>query len=98
MTASAIPATETSGSLPSDRSAALGRLKLRDAGFRFMTFGSASLVLILLLGVAITLFIGAWPAFQHFGLDFFIRACPHLSQASAQTSCRPAEKLRAVFS
>jgi len=72
MTASAIPATETSGSLPSDRSAALGRLKLRDAGFRFLTFGAASLVLILLLGVAITLFIGAWPAFQHFGLDFFI--------------------------
>jgi phosphate transport system permease protein len=72
MTASAIPATESSGSLPSDRSAALGRLKLWDAGFRFMTFGSASLVLILLLGVAITLFIGAWPAFQHFGLDFFI--------------------------
>jgi phosphate transport system permease protein len=72
MTASAIPATETSGSLPSDRSAALGRLKLWDAGFRFMTFGSASLVLILLLGVAITLFIGAWPAFRHFGLDFFI--------------------------
>src|SRR5271156_2151911 len=72
MTASAIPATETSGSLPSDRSAALGRLKLRDAGFRFMTFGSASLVLILLLGVAITLFIGAWPAFSHFGLDFFL--------------------------
>ena len=70
MTASAIPATETSGSLPSDRSAALGRLKLRDAGFRFMTFGSASLVLILLLVVAITLFIGAWPAFQHFGPIF----------------------------
>jgi phosphate transport system permease protein len=39
-----------------------------------MTFGSASLVLILLLGVAITLFIGAWPAFQHFGLDFFVSA------------------------
>jgi len=72
MTASAIPATETSGSLPSDRSAALGRLKFRDAGFRFMTFGAASLVLILLLGVAISLFIGAWPAFRHFGLDFFI--------------------------
>src|SRR5271170_2307998 len=71
MTASAIPATETSGSLPSDRSAALGRLKFRDAGFRFMTFGAASLVLILLLGVAISLFIGAWPAFRHFGLDFF---------------------------
>src|SRR5271168_5643828 len=26
------------------------------------------------------------------------RACPHLSQASAHTSCNPAEKLRAVFS
>src|SRR5271168_4474142 len=25
------------------------------------------------------------------------RACPHLSQASAQTSCNPARKLRAVF-
>jgi tetratricopeptide (TPR) repeat protein len=27
-----------------------------------------------------------------------LRACPHLSQASAHTSCNPAEKLRAVFS
>jgi hypothetical protein len=26
------------------------------------------------------------------------RACPHLSQAKAQTKCRPARKLRAVFS
>ncbi|HEY3721366.1 MAG TPA: phosphate ABC transporter permease subunit PstC [Roseiarcus sp.] len=37
-----------------------------------MTFGAASLVLVLLLGVAISLFIGAWPAFQRFGLDFLI--------------------------
>src|SRR5271167_3793754 len=72
MTASAIPATETTGSLPADRSAALGRLKFWDVGFRFMTFGAASLVLLLLLGVAISLFIGALPAFRHFGLDFFI--------------------------
>ena len=28
----------------------------------------------------------------------YTRACPHLSQASAQTSCSPARKLRAVFS
>jgi hypothetical protein len=28
----------------------------------------------------------------------FSRACPHLSQARAQTKCRPARKLRAVFS
>ena len=27
-----------------------------------------------------------------------IRACPHLSHARAQTKCRPARKLRAVFS
>jgi phosphate transport system permease protein len=72
MTASAIQATESSGSLPRDRSGALGRLKVWDAGFRFMTFGAASLVLFLLLGVAISLFIGALPAFRHFGLDFFI--------------------------
>jgi phosphate transport system permease protein len=72
MTASAIQATESSGSLPRDRSDALGRLKVWDAGFRFMTFGAASLVLFLLLGVAISLFIGALPAFRHFGLDFFI--------------------------
>jgi phosphate transport system permease protein len=70
MTASAIQAS--SGSLPRDRSGALGRLKVWDAGFRFMTFGAASLVLFLLLGVAISLFIGALPAFRHFGLDFFI--------------------------
>ena len=72
MTASAIQSTERSGSLPGDRTSALARLKLWDAGFRFMTFGAASLVLFLLLGVAISLFIGALPAFQHFGLDFFI--------------------------
>ena len=37
-----------------------------------MTLAAALLVLLLLLGVAISLFIGAWPAFQHFGFDFFI--------------------------
>ncbi len=72
MTASAIPATETTRSLPRDRSAVLGRLRLWDSGFRVMTLAAALLVLVLLLGVAISLFIGAWPAFQHFGLDFFI--------------------------
>ena len=72
MTASAIQATESSDSLPRDRSGALGRLKIWDAGFRYMTFGAALVVLLLLLGVAISLFIGAVPAFRHFGLDFFI--------------------------
>ena len=48
--------------LPQDRARALGRLKFGDAGFRLMTFAAALVVLLLLLGVAISLFIGAWPA------------------------------------
>ena len=37
-----------------------------------MTFGAAMVVLLLLLGVAISLFIGAWPAFKTFGFDFLL--------------------------
>ena len=36
-----------------------------------MTLGSALIVLVLLAGVAISLFVGAWPAFREFGLGFF---------------------------
>ena len=57
---------------PVDRTRALGRLKFADSGFRIMTVAAALLVLALLLGVAVSLLIGAWPAFQHFGLDFFV--------------------------
>jgi phosphate transport system permease protein len=55
-----------------DRAQALARLKGADSGFRAMTLAAALLVLALLLGVTVALFLGAWPAFQHFGLDFFI--------------------------
>jgi phosphate transport system permease protein len=72
MTATAIENTEAARSVPMDRSRALGRLKLVDSSFRVMTIGSALVVLALLLGVAISLFIGAWPAFKTFGLDFFV--------------------------
>jgi len=72
MTASALEATQNSQILPMDRTRALGRLKFADSGFRVMTIASALLVLALLLGVAVSLFIGAWPAFQHFGLHFFV--------------------------
>ncbi len=72
MTASALEAIENSQILPMDRTRALGRLKFADSGFHIMTVASALLVLALLLGVALSLFIGAWPAFQHFGLDFFV--------------------------
>ena len=39
------------------------------------------------------------PRTDHGGISCTLpRACPHLSQASAQTSCNAARKLRAVFS
>jgi phosphate transport system permease protein len=72
MTASAIETVDTTRSVPKDRSSALNRLKFADNSFRIMTFAAALVVLALLLGVTISLFIGAWPAFSHFGLNFFI--------------------------
>ena len=72
MTVSALPNSQAAHSAPMDRSAALGRLKLADGTFRAMTLVSALAVLLLLLGVAISLFIGAWPAFAHFGFDFLL--------------------------
>jgi phosphate transport system permease protein len=72
MTATSIEGAATAQSVPMDRSRALGRLKLADSGFRLMTLFSATLVLILLLGVAVSLFVGSWPAFKTFGFDFFI--------------------------
>ena len=72
MTASAIENSEAVRSAPMDRSQALGRLKAADTGFRLMTLASACVVLVLLVGVAVSLFIGSWPAFKTFGLDFFV--------------------------
>jgi phosphate transport system permease protein len=72
MTAFPMPAVETARSAPADRSGALKRMRTADTSFRVMTFAAALVVLALLLGVTISLFIGAWPAFSHFGLDFFI--------------------------
>jgi len=53
-----------------ERANALRRMKTGDASFRLMTQAAAFVVLALLLGVAISLFIGAWPAFREFGLGF----------------------------
>jgi phosphate transport system permease protein len=55
-----------------DRASALGRHKTADSTFRWMTLAAALLVLVLLLGVATSLFIGAWPAFHEFGFGFLI--------------------------
>jgi phosphate transport system permease protein len=55
-----------------DRARALGRLKLADSAFHWMTVGSALIVLMLLAGVAVSLFLGAWPAFHEFGFGFLV--------------------------
>ena len=70
MTVSAISTESVPQSLPMDRSSALGRMKFADTAFRVTTQIAATVVLLLLLGVAISLFIGAWPAFSHFGFGF----------------------------
>src|SRR5271157_6104023 len=71
MTATAIQTQGGAHSSAMDRARALSRLKFSDSGFRLMTLASALIVLILLAGVAIGLFIGAWPAFREFGVGFF---------------------------
>jgi phosphate transport system permease protein len=70
MTATALQSPSAAHSSPIDRSRALGRLKVLDNSFRLLTLGSAVLVLVLLLGVVVALFIGAWPAFREFGVGF----------------------------
>ena len=64
MTATAIRTAERQALFGNGaRARACGRLKFSDSGFRRLTLAAALIVLILLLGVAISLFIGAWPAF-----------------------------------
>src|SRR5271166_2270855 len=72
MTATAIQTPAGTHSSAMDRERALGRLKFSDNTFRLMTLASALIVLILLAGVAISLFVGAWPAFREFGINFFV--------------------------
>ena len=72
MTSTALPSAQPARTAAFDRARARGRLKNADSSFRVMTLAAALVVLALLLGVAISLFIGAWPAFREFGLGFFI--------------------------
>jgi phosphate transport system permease protein len=63
------------GSAPNIVSAAtrlrrLGRLRLSDAVFRYLTLAAAMSVLVALTGVIIALIIGSLPAFEAFGLNF----------------------------
>ena len=72
MTSTAVETAPATGAPTLDRARALARLRGADSSFRIMTLIAALVVLVLLLGVAISLFIGAWPAFHAFGFDFFI--------------------------
>ena len=70
MTATTLQTPSGARSSPMDRARALARLKFSDDGFRLLALGAAVLVLVLLLGVMISLFLGALPAFREFGVGF----------------------------
>lgn len=52
--------------------AVMGRLRSRDARFRFLTRGAAVLVLLLLGGILVSLVQGALPALRAFGFNFLV--------------------------
>lgn len=53
-----------------DRSAVLKRLRHGDLAFLWATRVSAWIVLLILGGIILSLFVGAWPAIKAFGVDF----------------------------
>jgi phosphate transport system permease protein len=53
-----------------DRAATLRYFRIGDVTFRSMTLVSALFVLLLLSGVMVSLFIGAWPALSTYGIGF----------------------------
>jgi len=85
MTVTALQSSSAAHSSPIDRSRALGRLKFLDNGFRLLTFGAAVLVLVLLLGVVVSLFIGAWPAFR----ELASASCSRTPGARQRTNSAP---------
>jgi phosphate transport system permease protein len=72
MTASALERADQGRSAAEQRALALGRFKVGDATFQYLTLSASLIVLVLLLGVAILLFIGAYPAFKEFGFGFLL--------------------------
>jgi phosphate transport system permease protein len=66
-----------------DRAKALKAFALSDNTFYWLTRLSAMTVLLLLGGIIVSLFIGAWPAIQHFGFSFLTtqRWAPQLEPA-----------------
>jgi phosphate transport system permease protein len=67
-------AIETQAAAPAakTRAAILKGMKFNDDVFRILTLTAALVVLGILAGVIVSLAVGAWPAFQTFGLHFLV--------------------------
>ncbi|WFU10140.1 phosphate ABC transporter permease subunit PstC [Rhizobium sp. CB3090] len=63
-------ATQTAGFQALDTTAATRKFRMQDRIFYFMTLGSATLVVLLLLAILAVLVIDALPTFQTFGFSF----------------------------
>src|ERR1043165_5145810 len=55
---------------PYDRARALNAFKLGDVTFYWITRACAISVLFILVGIIISLIVGAWPAIREYGLSF----------------------------
>ncbi|HMN70332.1 MAG TPA: phosphate ABC transporter permease PstC, partial [Rhodoblastus sp.] len=66
----AAPTANSAGA--SNRNAVLSSLRASDRLFFWTTRLSAWIVLLILGGIIVSLFIGAWPAIRAFGLDFLL--------------------------
>lgn len=62
---------KSTASVTIDRPRALGRIAMIDRVFHRLTRAAAIIVLIILGGVIVSLFHGAWPAIKTFGFGFF---------------------------
>ncbi len=65
----ASPLANSRAAAPVDASSA----RWQDLLFHAITFGFAALVLLILVGIIVSLVVGAWPALQHFGPGFITR-------------------------
>ena len=65
--------TDTPATSPGRAAAARG-FAVSDAAFRLLTQSAAILVLVILAGVGVSLFAGAWPALSTFGIGFLFTA------------------------
>jgi phosphate transport system permease protein len=61
----------TSSRPPSSLTSVLRRFGRSDRRFRWLTLTAAWLVLLIFIGIIASLWQGAWPAFQTFGVNFF---------------------------